>query len=757
MKNKEYRPFKLVHPEETNFRTPNYSGGGPQKIFGDFEEEDRNELNQQVDQVRQHFLSVFKRTPNLPCVARFKLKEKALAKSHRPRELFEKSACRVIGTDNFGELLVTVNSDVLDRLSGQIQRLKTNRGIANLSTIARIDPYRITDQMGELGLQDLVAQIRSGTNLLRFRLFRHGDAKLDELLLNEFYEVVQDLGSDNLSRIRYSDTLDIYRLKGVDEEMFLMLSQFVGTREISAFPTYCVHPASVRNIHPLTNQEFPPPRPNREYPVIGIVDSGIDASNEFLEPWVVDREIYVVGENDCAHGTFVGALAVHARRLNGDVADFTDQSSKLLDVVAIPESGEITEDALLSILEDVVLRHPEVKVWNLSLSQDNPCSGQAFSRIGIALDAIQDQHAVTFVIASGNLTSSPLRGWPSTVSGEKDRIAPPADSVRCISVGSITHCANENSLVGEGEPSPFSRRGPGPVYLPIPELTHVGGNCDESGDLFDGIGVLSVGLGEMLVENIGTSFATPQVATELANIEAMLEGALSRNLQRALLIHSAVCRSQDRSALERNYYGFGVPGDMVNLLSGDPWSISLVFQANITPGIEYEHSPFPFPQCLRKPDGRLFGEILMTLVYDPPLDSEYASEYCRSNVDVSLGTYTQNDKGKWIHTKQIPLDPPKTSHWYEQEQIEHGYKWSPVKVYRRHIVRGVLGEDWRLKVTTNYRSEFTTDKSQGFVLVMTIRDPEHQQPVYDQTIARMRELNWRTQDLQIRGRTQTFV
>ena len=753
----EFRPPKLVIPEEQNIQRPEHSGGGPPKMFGDIDEAERNELNEQIGRVRRYFQSVFHDTPDLPCVARFKLKEKALAKSHRPKELFEKSSCRIIGTDNLGELLVTVNSKILDRLSRQIQQIKTTQGIANLSTIDQIEPYRVIDQIGESGITTLATKLRSDANVLRLRLFRHSSSRLDENLLKVFKELVRDLGLTVPTKIRYSDTLNIYRVEGVDENALLRLSQFAGTREISTFPTYGIRRARTRTRRPLTNQIFPRPDLDSEYPIIGVVDSGIEITNQFLEPWVVGRESYIAGRPDCTHGTFVAGLAVHAKRMNAEAQEFTEQSCKLLDVIALSESEEVSEDQLISLLEDVVSKHPEVKVWNISLSRNRPCADHAFSRIGIAFDSIQDEFGVKFVVPSGNLETLPLRGWPSAPSEDRDRLAPPADSVRCISVGSIAHRENEISLVRPGEPSPFSRRGPGPVYLPTPYVTHIGGNCDESGQLFDDVGVFSVGLNGSLTEDIGTSFAAPQVATELANIATMVERPISQNLQSAILVHSAVCRSKERSAAERHYHGFGVPGEITEFLSGDPWSISLIFQTSIAPGMEYEHRFFPFPQCLRRPDGRVFGEILMTLVYDPPLDSEYASEYCRANVDVSLGTHRRNAKGKLIHTKQIPMDPPETSQWYESQQIQHGYKWSPIKVYRRRIHSGVLGENWRLKVTANYRSEYISDQSQPFALVITLRDPDQERPVYDQTVALMREIGWKTQDLQIRDRIRTLV
>ena len=47
----------------------------------------------------------------------------------------------------------------------------------------------------------------------------------------------------------------------------------------------------------------------------------------------------------------------------------------------------------------------------------------------------------------------------------------------------------------------------------------------------------------------------------------------------------------------------------------------------------------------------------MTLVYDPPLETGFGAEYCRANVEISLGTYDFNSEGKRVHKKEIPLEP----------------------------------------------------------------------------------------------------
>ena len=159
-----------------------------------------------------------------------------------------------------------------------------------------------------------------------------------------------------------------------------------------------------------------------------------------------------------------------------------------------------------------------------------------FSDLGVALDRLQDEYGVTFVVAAENYRVLPFRGWPPEDLGEADRVCAPADSVRALVVGSVAHRDHASSRVKAGEPSPFSRRGPGPLYLPKPELSHLGGNCNSLGESSQ-IGILSLDGQGNVAEDVGTSYATPLVSTLVANVNHRLLGDESRLLGRALLVH----------------------------------------------------------------------------------------------------------------------------------------------------------------------------------------------------------------------------
>lgn len=743
-------PIKIVLPRESEFQRPEGGGGGT-KFFGEVTPEVRDALDYQVGQVDTYFGETFRRT-SLPAVARVTLKPKALAKSHRPTELFDERTCPIIGIGGFGELYVSARPAGLQSLSYRLRHLQTQRGLANISTINEILPYKAGDAFGPHGLERIRVRMREGDRNLKFRLFRHHDSGIDDELLRAFFEHIKALRLPQPEQVRYAQGLRIFRIPEVPDQAVEPLAGFVGTQSLSPFPRYQIHRTASRSLGPLPLEDYPLPNPDEQYPVIGVVDTGIDPANPCIAPWVIAREENVAeSELDYGHGTFVAGLIVHARRFNQN-PKFPDVSARIVDVQALPGNQPLPEYELVTILEDVVPRHPQVKIWNLSLSADEPCADQKFSDLGMKLDELQDRYGVTFVIAVGNYNQPPFRRWPPDDLGEADRIAPPADSVRAISVGSVAHLDKPSTRVRREQPSPFSRRGPGPVSLPKPEVVHYGGNCDASGRFIQ-TGVISTDGYSQLAEDIGTSYAAPMVATLLANVEGSLLTEASRNLTKALVVHSAVFGSEMVRAEDLKYRGFGVPGDLATVLTCSPWAATLIFETQLVPQIELSCHPFPIPPCLRGATGAVRGEFMMTLVYEPPLDPAFGAEYCRSNVEVSLGTYDVGKSGKREHRGKVPPEPKNVSRMYERQLIEHGFKWSPVKVYRKKMQR-IQGDEWRLKVSVHQRSGYASAEPQDFALVVTMRDPKQKAPVYDEVVQQMQQLGWVTQDLQVHERVR---
>lgn len=730
-------PLKVVPPRTQDFYRPE-AGGGAKKVFATVDTEFRGALSAQVIEIRDHFITAFKEFPDVPAVARARVRSDAVAKSHRPVSLLSQRTCPIIGAEGLGELLLSVTPKGLERLAHRIETDTSKEAIANLSTLESFEAFLPSIEVPT----DDIAKVK---------LFRHKNVSYDAAVDDKFIRLVRKFGVREPHEIRYGRGLKIFRIELRNPDIVAALSAYVGTQSVGPFPIY--HPVrsaavTVRGAEP---GDFPAPELGVDYPLIGIVDSGTSALDPYLSPWRNSREIYVPdNEQDNTHGSFVAGLLVHPRRLNHEDSRFPSASARFVDVVALAKNGT-TEQKLLSSLEDAVEKHPEVKIWNLSLGTETPVDNKKFSDFGVALDRIQDEYGVTIVLAAGNYRKKPFRGWPPDDLGEDDRICAPADSVRAIVVGASAHRDHSSSRVKAGEPSPFSRRGPGPLYLPKPELSHIGGNCNAAG-ICNQIGVLSLDGKGNLAEDFGTSFATPLVSTLFANVNARLAGGQSHMLTRALLVHSAAMQGQRIDPTNLKYQGFGTPPDIDTVLGCDPWQCTLIFDLEIPPLVAYEKAIFPMPKSLQLDADTIRANVLMTLVHEPDLDASFGSEYCRSNIEVSLGTYDVGKDGKEHQQKKVPEDPKLRGSSYERDLVEHGFKWSPVKVYRREMTRGVQGQQWRLDISVQHRSGAPPTVAQRAVLIITVSDPLKKAPVYDEMVVQMNNLGWAANDLELKTR-----
>lgn len=755
-------PIKVVEIRATDHRSPFETQGGPAKTFGEVTSQTRRVLTSQINDSLKYFQAQFARWPDIPAVVKITLKEDALAKSHRPTAILTKQTCPIIGTLDFGEILVSATSEGLTKLSNKILQTESQKPIANISAIEKIEPYKARENGISLDVNtnDLI----KNDILLKIHVFDHANFEINHRIHKALFEHSEELGIE-LEEIHYGTCISAFKATANSKILSAEFGTFIGLQSLSAMPHYRPGDFELQStpIGVVDETMLPPPDSDIDYPIVGVIDSGICTHSTLLAPWIVARENYVpVALQDNSHGTMVAGLIVGARSLNNQDPRFPHSQAKVIDVPVFERNSFLSEEILVSIIEEVIPKYPDVHVWNLSLGSETPSSPSEFSDFACFLDEMHDVHNCLFVVASGN--HHHMQAWPQTVKkGGVDRVSSPGDSIRSLTVGAIANKEAANSLSKMEEPSPFSRRGPGPCFIPKPEVTHYGGNCAANSG-FAQMGVLSIGPNNALYETLGTSFATPLVSAQAAYLWKYLDSddsASSPERVKALLIHSALIKSQKVTNKTINHYGFGQPRDILDSLYCEPNSITLMFETDLRHGgHEFERVPFPIADCLYTEDGKFKGEILMTVAYSPITDIKFKSEYCRTNVDVGMGksiSVIDNDGSeKFEFNSVVPVAPSDLGQLYEKYQIVNGFKWSPVKAYYAKFPRGKDVETWRLKMKVTRRAELELpDRPQRATLLLTIRSNTHDQPVYNEAIVAMNQAGWITNSIDEHIRVKT--
>jgi serine protease AprX len=743
-------PIKLISLRKEDIK-PNRANGGDRKVFCEVTQELRDGFSRKIDVVESLFEQRFKDHPNTPAVAKVTLRSDAIAKSHRPTSLFSSSTCPIIGVGESNELFIEVNVERLNNLKHKIMSSQAKVVEANISTLENITPY-LPDDAVSVDIKEHIQ--KEELTSVKIKLFKFFNEKTNIEVEQEFETHLEKVGSKIQKKIYYAKHLTIYKVNVNSNVNLDELTNFGGIKSLSYFPIISTNEVSdIRTNTNVEDMSVFTPEPGVEYPYVGVVDSGVGDGNIFLDEWVTHREDFVLPEEkNCNHGSFVSGIIAYNDRLNFQENIY--DGVKIIDVTAIPNmnpkygpTGTLDEEELVEILKEVVPKYSgKVKVWNLSLNSENICRDQGFSDLAIALDEIQDENDVIFVISAGNYKGHPPRSWPiNNPANYDDVITSPADSVRAITVGSIAQLDSDLSQLYC--PSPFSRRGPGPNYITKPELVDFGGNITFSP--FKNNGVISFDETGQLVEDIGTSFSTPRVSALLSKIYHYLDYKPSRSLVKALIIHSAVDKRINKwpEKEDRPYLGFGQPLELQSILECSKNSSTIIFEGTINPSTYVEITDFPFPKVLTE-NGKCFGEIFVTLVYNPPLNSDYSFEYCRSNIEVSMGTIKPNG-----YSGEVPLERMGA---LEKELIENGMKWAPVKVYHRKISeRGINDYPWKLQLTLSGRSDEVLEP-QDFSLIITIKDPKNQKDVYSD-VAQQLQQRFVFNDLQIANRVRPII
>jgi serine protease AprX len=757
MENNKPLSIQVVLPRKDDYRKN--EGGGSKTYMGECTPELRQLLISEFQSLLDYNQERFIEYPNVPCVGKVIMKDKAIAKSHKPTRLLSPDNCPIIGTGNLNEIYIKVTKSGVTHTVKEIQNPPAEDIKINLTKIDRIVPYTPEDIIEDPEIKKTIAQKNGKIEPLKIKLFDFQNDTDNRNNVQEFMALIKKLGlSQQLKELKYSSQMKVYKLICDNPQSLDKIINYSGIKQVSSFPKYYSALNETREVKTILKNP-PQPQPGVDYPIIGVVDSGIKSGHKYLEPWIYKREVFVPEEyQNNGHGTFVAGVLEYGHILN----DFGNRQTmyKILDVVALPNSDPnygkvdtISEDGLLDIMEHVLETHSDkVKIWSLSLGTSKVCADDCMSDLAIALDEMQDRYHVEIIISAGNYQKIPLRTWPPATNIQ-DRITVPADSVRSLTVGSIAH-KKGCGCVEINQPSPFSRRGPGPNFMIKPEVVDYGGNCSINGQ-FDGCGIISFDEDGNLIENIGTSFSTPRVTGNYGQIYYSLQTGFSSELSKALFIHSAKNPLSKKPVVreEADYLGFGIPSaNLEDIIFCNQSSITMIFNAEILNGSYISMNNFPYPTSLKR-NGKWFGEIKMTLVYRPPLDANFGQEYCRTNIEVSLGVYRYNKNGVLKYAGQVPPDV-KWEERYESERVENGFKWSPIKSYHREIKNGVEGEYWRLLIECTSRSGENID-TQPFVLIVTINDLSGED-IYSEMINILRERGFAFYDLQVQDRVRNL-
>ena len=726
-------------------------------------------LTYSLKEVRSQMQEELKKSRTLPLIMATSLNDKAIAKSHRGRItsiLDSDGNDNVVGAYGNHQILSLLSSEVvLDNLEAAIQN--ENEAILT-SSMVWMEMFHPTMEAYEDGHIEY-----------RARLFDYNDFDRNNLVKIMFEKYCNDNSIPIQRKIRFTADMYIYRLILDSLEKYNILEMFEGLYSVEKTSRLGV------TLDSLSDEEIIPPRypeDGEEYPTVGVLDTGI-APIGHLSPWLLEDEHINYPEEyaDRSHGTAVASIIEYTDELNG--TDICSTGGVNLFSALVYPKGTIYPEDLVYHVREAVERNPEIKIWNMSLSESEQSDLESFSEFGMALDNIQDENNVLIIKSAGNCHNFE-RGLP------KQRISKLADSIRALTVGSIADEQKEYDLAAPNMPSPFTRIGPGPANIIKPDLVFYGGNAGmNEGEVIEH-GVRTFNLDDEDVRYAGTSFSTPAVTRIVSDLSYMLQEEFDPLLLRALTIHYAKYPAgiQMKMSEKVSQMGFGVPIKAQDILYNSPDEITLILRDSLDKGNFIEMFNFPYPKSMVDDNGFFRGQIILTLVNKTLVDEKQAGEYCQSNLDVFFGTYEtekERDTNKptiinpmglgenhnllsdGIYSASAKGIHPLTGFERECTLIKYGKKFHPVKKYAIDLADMRPAErdkwlpsnrKWYLKIEGLYRDFIEKDAfkrdyqlSQEFCMILTIRDPLGTAPVYDEVTQQLNNENFVHHDVRVRN------
>lgn len=438
------------------------------------------------------------------------------------------------------------------------------------------------------------------------------------------------------------------------------------------------------------------PTPASE-PVVGVIDTLFDEHVYFNE-WVDYHEMVSDDipktSDDYRHGTAVSSIIVDGPRLNPWLDDGCGRFRVRHFGVAV--GAEFSSFSIIKQIKSIVLENLDIKVWNISLGSNQEINDNFISAEAAALDQIQFENDVIFVIAGTN-----------KVSAEIVKIGSPADSVNSMVVNAVTK---------KGLSTQYSRRGLVLSFFAKPDVSYYGGSEEQYINVCEPLGEANVA---------GTSYAAPWIARKLSYLINVL--GLNREVAKAMLIDAARGWSEKPSPETISLYGHGIVPIKINDIVQTPEDEIKFVVSDISEKWNTYNYFFPVPMKNDK-----YPYIASaTMCYFPMCDRTQGVDYTNTELNLHFGRLGPSDKVKDIQGDKQNLDDVLDGEQFyllEGDARKLFRKWDNVKYIAERATKKLVAKksyenkNWGMEVKTNNRLNPKDGVGVRFGVVVTLKE-----------------------------------
>lgn len=461
-------------------------------------------------------------------------------------------------------------------------------------------------------------------------------------------------------------------------------------------------------------------------PVVGVIDTPFD-ENVYFSDWVeatniVGKDISL-SSKDYDHGTAIDSIIVDGPSLNPNLDDGCGHFR--VKHFGIASSGRTNSFKVTKRIEEIIAKNPEIKVWNLSLGSENEINKNFISAEGAALDRLQTEHNIIFIVSATNKSSD---------DSDEKKIGAPADSINSLVVGAVDKNRHQAS---------YARKGGVLSFFIKPDISYFGG---DRGDY------LKVYKSDGEYETSGTSYAAAWITRKMAYLIEVI--GLSREVAKALIIDSAY--GWKNLPKNHNYIGTGiVPRDIKDILETPNDEIRFIVQGVSDKWDTYNYNlPIPVDKDNKYP---FFARG--TLCYFSKCTRAQGVDYTNTELDLYLGRI--NDKGRIDSINENHQSDLSDSHIREEDARGNFRKWDTVKHINQTLNPSARPKKvyknpmWGISVKSKDRLGHNNRKNIPFGIVVTLKEMNGENRI-DDFIQQLSLRGWIVSKIDIQERVNVY-
>lgn len=436
------------------------------------------------------------------------------------------------------------------------------------------------------------------------------------------------------------------------------------------------------------------PSPTIE-PTIGVIDTLFD-KNVYFTQWVDYRDMVddsiPKSQDDYRHGTAVSSIIVDGARLNPWLNDGCGRFRVRHFGVAV--GSRFSSFSIVKQIKRIITDNRDIKVWNISLGSNQEVNDNFISAEAAALDQIQYENDVIFVVAGTNKPNANIT-----------KIGSPADSINSIVVNAVTK---------KGLSPKYARKGLALSFFAKPDISYYGGSEEQYIQVCEPLGAAYVA---------GTSFASPWIARKLSYLIDIL--GLGREVAKALIIDSARGWNENPTPEEVALYGHGiVPIKINDIVQSKDDEIKFLVSDVSEKWNTYNYN---FPVPLK--DDKYPYIARATMCYFPICNRSQGVDYTNTELNLHFGRIKDNGKLNEINNDKQNQDISTERHYIlEGDARDRFRKWDNVK-YVTEVPKSsnkpkksYKNKNWGMEIKTNNRLDPKDGEGIRFGVVVTLKE-----------------------------------